>query len=159
MTRLLEADGGMIVTSSHNPLPYNGLKFLQPSGPALRADDAMKLKALWEAKDFDLVDHDEIGKETATGRTHSRHIDSVCDIIDVAGVASQRFKVVLDSINGAGCTVTPMLLGKLGCEVVHLNGEPTGQFAHTPEPVVENLTGPLRRREEAQGRRRLRPGP
>ena len=140
MTRLLEADGGMVVTSSHNPLPYNGLKFLQPIGSALRADDARALKALWETKDFDRAGHDETGTQTATGQTHTRHVDSVCDLIDTTAIAAKRFKVVVDCVNGAGCIVTPMLLGELGCEIVTLNGEPTGQFAHMPEPTVENLT-------------------
>jgi len=139
MTRLLEADGGIIITASHNPHPYNGIKFLQPSGVALRAADAKKLKALWESKFFNTQQGMDVGVETVNNRTHPMHIDAVCAVTDVTGVASRRYRVVLDSINGAGCVVTPMLLSKLGCEVVHINSEPNGKFAHTPEPIEENL--------------------
>jgi phosphomannomutase len=141
MTRLLEADGGVIITASHNPPKYNGIKFLQPSGVGFTAELAAKLKAVWESGEYSHQTGEDIGGETANHRTHPMHIDAVCGTTDVTGVAARRFKVVLDSINGAGCTVTPMLLSKLGCEVVHLNAEPTGRFAHEPEPIEENLTG------------------
>ena len=141
MTRRLEADGGVVITASHNPSPYNGIKFLQPSGVGLTADDAKALKETWLAKDFDLSAADDVGKYSQQKKTHSYHLEAVCAICDVTGISSKRFKVVLDSINGAGCVVTPTLLGMLGCEVVHLNGEATGRFAHTPEPIAENLTG------------------
>lgn len=139
MTRLLEADGGIIITASHNPHPYNGIKFLQPTGVALRAADAEKLKLLWESKKFATQQGMAVGTETVNNRTHPMHIDAVCAVTDVTGVAASRYRVVLDSINGAGCVVTPMLLSKLGCEVVHINSKPDGKFAHTPEPVEENL--------------------
>ena len=139
MTSYLGAAGGIVITASHNPVQYNGIKFLQPTGTGLTAADAMKLKDIWSAGDFTLVGSDRQGAQTANSTTHVVHIDAVCRACDVAGIAARRFKVVLDSVNGAGCTVTPMLLSKLGCEVVHLNGEATGLFAHSPEPVEENL--------------------
>lgn len=141
MTRLLEADGGVIITASHNPHPYNGIKFLQPSGVALPAEQANRLKEIWQGGKFTTQAGLDVGTETINSRTHPMHIDAVLAVTDVTGVASKRFKVVLDSINGAGCVVTPMLLSKLGCEVIHINGQPTGQFVHTPEPIEENLTG------------------
>lgn len=140
MTGRLKADGGVIVTASHNPPAYNGIKFLQPKGCGLTADMAGRLKAIWESKDFVLQGTDGVGTETRDSRTHGIHVDAVCAVTDVTLVASKRFKVVVDSINGAGCVVTPMLLGKLGCELVHINAEPTGRFAHEPEPVEKNLT-------------------
>ena len=140
MTRLLEADGGIIITASHNPHPYNGIKFLQPSGVALRAADAEKLKSIRESKKFTNPQGIDAGVETVNNRTHPMHIDAVCTVTDVTGVSSRRYKVVLDSINGAGCVVTPMLLSKLGCEVIHINSEPNGKFTHAPEPIEENLT-------------------
>ena len=140
MTAKLGADGGVIVTASHNPQPYNGIKFLQPSGTALTATDAIRLKQIYEKGEFALVDGSSQGVASENKKTHSRHIEAICGIVDVIGIASKRFKVVLDSINGAGCVVTPELLGMLGCEVAHINAEATGVFAHQPEPIEQNLT-------------------
>ena len=139
MTRLLEAHGGVIITASHNPHPYNGIKFLQPSGVALPGAQANELKKIWQSGKFATQAGLAVGRESINSRTHPMHIDAVCAVTDVTGVAARRFKVVLDSINGAGCVATPMLLSKLGCEVVHINDRPDGMFAHTPEPIEENL--------------------
>jgi len=141
MTGELGCDGGVIVTASHNPPAYNGIKFLQPSGVGLSAEMANRLKAIWEAKDFHYAPAEQTGGEERCETTHERHIAAVLDTCDAALISGKRFKVVLDSINGAGCVVTPRLLEEFGCEVVHLNSEPTGRFAHTPEPIEENLTG------------------
>ena len=141
MTGRLRASGGVIITASHNPAEYNGIKFLQPTGTGLTAAGAGRLKSLWQGGDFDLPDEGEQGAQSSDATTHDAHVEAVCGVCDVAGVAGRHFKVVLDSINGAGCTVTPMLLARLGCEVVHINAEPNGQFAHAPEPVEENLAG------------------
>ena len=140
MTARLGADGGVIVTASHNPQPYNGIKFLQPSGTGLIADDAAKLKGIYEQGEFALVDASSQGAASQNIKTHSHHIEAVCGVVDVMGIAAKRFKVVLDSINGAGCVVTPELLGMLGCEVAHINAEATGIFAHEPEPIEQNLS-------------------
>jgi len=140
MTAKLAADGGVIVTASHNPVQYNGIKFLQPTGTGLTAEDAMKLKSIWESGQFALVDEDARGTESHDDTAPRRHLDDVLAICDIETIAAKRFKVVLDSINGAGCIATPALLEKLGCEVVHLNAKPDGNFAHNPEPIEENLT-------------------
>lgn len=140
MVTRTKADGGVIITASHNPIEYNGIKFLQPTGPALTARSAAELKRIWQAKGFKPVDARRQGQLTRNTKTHTEHVDAVCNLVDTLGIAAKRFKVVLDSINGAGCVVTPMLLGRLGCEYVHLNSEATGLFAHTPEPVKENIT-------------------
>ena len=140
MTSRLGSAGGVVVTASHNPARYNGIKFLQPTGTGLTAAEAMRLKDVWAAAQFALVGSDGQGTESSNSTTHAVHIDTVCNVCDVTGIAGRRFKVVLDSVNGAGCIATPMLLSKLGCEVVHLNGEATGCFAHPPEPVEENLS-------------------
>ncbi len=140
MTKLLKAAGGVVITGSHNPAQYNGLKFLQPTGTGLTAAMAEKLKAVWQSRQFALADGDHQGQERRQTNTHGLHVDAVCAVIDEKRIASKRFKVVLDSVNGAGCVVSPMLLGRLGCEVCHLNGQATGRFAHAPEPVEENLS-------------------
>ena len=139
MTRHLRADGGVIVTASHNPKEYNGIKFLQPKGVGLTAADAERLKAIWQGGQFAYADVDHLGRCTSDDSTHRRHLEAVLKIVDAGAIAAKDFTVVLDSINGAGCRVTPMLLGELGCQVFHVNGEPTGQFAHKPEPIQENL--------------------
>ncbi len=141
MTRLLEADGGVIVTASHNPQKYNGIKFLQSSGVALTAREADRLEGIRKGGRFEYSDGAGIGVETVDRTTGERHIEAVCATVDVTSVASKKFKVVLDSINGAGGVVTPMLLSRLGCEVVHINAEPTGRFGHEPEPIEANLGG------------------
>jgi len=141
MTRKLGSAGGVIITASHNPVEYNGIKFLQPTGTALPAQQAERLKDIWQSRRFAPADALGQGTESQNNSTHAEHIEAVCDQVDERAIAKRRFKVVLDSINGAGCIVTPMLLERLGCEVVHLNSEPTGRFAHTPEPVAENLEG------------------
>ena len=140
MTSKLSAGGGVIVTASHNPIQYNGIKFLQPTGTGLTAEDAMKLKALWESGEFTIVADDARGVESQDETAEQKHIEDVLAICDVPAIASKRFKVVLDSINGAGCIASRDLMEQLGCELIHLNAEPTGQFAHNPEPVAENLT-------------------
>ncbi|HUT60864.1 MAG TPA: phosphoglucosamine mutase [Phycisphaerae bacterium] len=139
MTSKLKAAGGIVITASHNPAEYNGIKFLQPTGTGLTAADAGRLRDIWESRRFALAGPDELGGESSELRTHGLHVDAVCAATDVTAVAAQRFKVVVDSINGAGCVVTPMLLGRLGCEVAQINGEPTGRFAHAPEPIEGNL--------------------
>ena len=141
MTRQLQADGGVVVTASHNPIQWNGIKFLRSNGVGLSAAQADRLKQIWADEAFTYASPADCGHESTNTQTHVAHLKAVTDITDVTGVAAKRFKVVLDSINGAGCVVTPMLLGILGCELVHLNERPTGLFAHTPEPIAENLTG------------------
>jgi phosphomannomutase len=140
MTRLGRAEGGIVVTASHNPKQYNGIKFLQPAGVGLTADQAAQLKQIWQDGEFALSDVDHLGRIGSDESTHQRHLDAVLEIVDAPAIARRKYKVVLDSINGAGCTVTPMLLTRLGCEVFHVNGSPSGHFAHQPEPIAENLT-------------------
>jgi phosphomannomutase len=141
MTRKLQADGGVVITASHNPIQWNGIKFLRPDGVGLSAEQAGELKAIWEAGRFTLAQATICGDESVNSQTHDSHIRAVTAIVDVTGIAARRFKVVLDSVNGAGCVPTSTLLSKLGCTVVHLNDRPTGLFAHAPEPTGENLTG------------------
>ncbi|MDW8263654.1 MAG: hypothetical protein RMJ35_14085, partial [Phycisphaerales bacterium] len=82
---------------------------------------------------------EQLQTPTRNTEAHAVHLRRVLDHVDVLGISSRRFKIVLDSVNGAGCVPTATLLGKLGCQVVHLNGEPTGRFAHDPEPIEANL--------------------
>lgn len=141
MTRRLKADGAAVITASHNPIQWNGIKFLRPSGLALSVEQAAELKRIWQAGRFAYVEPARCGRSAASDATHETHVQAALSLADVPAVAARRFKVVLDSVNGAGCAATAMLLERLGCKLTHLNGEPTGLFAHTPEPTRENLTG------------------
>ena len=139
MTRHLKCAGGVVITASHNPVEYNGIKFLRSDGIAFPADQALQIQQSYHQQDFDLQDSLAVGSAATETKSHALHIDSVLQICDRNLIASQRFKVVLDSINGAGCVVTANLLGALGCELIHLNERPTGIFGHTPEPTAANL--------------------
>ncbi len=139
MIKRLSADGGVIITASHNPSPYNGIKFMTPSGVNLPVEQAARLKTIWESGRFHTAGTP--GKVTRDDRTHRLHIDAVKAIVNVPAIRGRKFKVVLDSINGAGSVPTAMLLAELGCELVHINGRPTGEFVHEPEPIARNLTG------------------
>ena len=141
MVQHLSADAGMIATASHNPIQWNGLKFLNAMAIAPPPADAELIKKLYTQQKTDLVRVEKLIAPTKNTQTHALHLKRVLDHVDVLGISSKRFKVVLDSVNGAGCVVTATLLSKLGCQVVHLNGTPDGQFAHEPEPTEKNLTG------------------
>ncbi len=140
MTAKIGAAGGVVITASHNPGRYNGLKFLRSGGEALRGEQALELKRVRQRGEFAYVRWDRQGTETANDRANHEHVRAVCDRCDAEAVARRKFTVVLDSVNGAGCLETPMLLERLGCNLVHINAEPSGIFAHEPEPVESNLS-------------------
>jgi len=138
MIKHLSADGGIVITASHNPMPYNGIKFMTPEGLNLPAELAEQLKRTWQSGRFAAADTP--GAVTAEPGTHALHVRTVLGIVDAGAIAAKGFRVVLDSINGAGCVGTARLVRELGCELIHLNGEPTGEFAHEPEPIAANLS-------------------
>ena len=138
MIHALHADGGIIVTASHNPTPWNGLKCLDGDGLAPSKEDAEEIIRRF---------HERITLEPKVGgmlvvnsKGDDTHIAKLLGVIDPQPIREKRFRVVLDSINGAGCASGLKLLELLGCKVLQLNGDPTGEFAHTPEPKAENLT-------------------
>jgi phosphomannomutase len=135
------AAGGVMITASHNPIIWNGIKFFTPQGCALPPELAEQVFDRYRRKAFDLVKVDRLGGVSQDESTNEQHVARVLEVVDVDAIRRMRMKVVLDSINGGGCVSGRMLLEKLGCEVVHINGEPNGRFAHTPEPIAENLTG------------------
>ena len=140
MIRELACSGGVVVTASHNPAQYNGIKLLLSNAVAPPADAAERIKQHFFDKHFTVVDSANIGKVTFNEQTDSTHIRKVLAIIDKEAIAAKRFKVALDSANGAGGPVTKKMLSELSCEVVAINDEPTGLFAHTPEPTAESET-------------------
>jgi phosphomannomutase len=141
MVKHLGADAGMIATASHNPIQWNGLKFLNSSAIALPADVAEEIKRFYDEGKAEWARVEQLVAPRKNSETHALHVKRVLDYVDTLGIASKRFKVVLDSVNGAGCVATATMLNKLGCQLVHLHGTPDGQFAHEPEPTEKNLVG------------------
>ena len=140
MVRELGCEGGIVITASHNPIPYNGIKLMLSNGVAPPVDTAGIIRERFFAKHYHLVESIQCGRITSDDRTDQVHIDKVLAIVNAEQIASKGYRVVLDSINGAGARVTKKLLTTLGCKVVAINDEPTGLFAHEPEPTAANLT-------------------
>ncbi len=140
MASHLGCQGGIVITASHNPVQWNGIKFLRDDGIAYPADQAKEIHRIYHEKVFNLCDSLNVAKGSSNDGSHALHIETVLKLCDKDLIASKKFKVVLDSVNGAGCVATAELLRQLGCETIHLNSEPTGIFAHVPEPIEENLS-------------------
>jgi phosphomannomutase len=140
MIKHLNADAGVIATASHNPIEWNGLKFLNRFAVAPPPQDAADIKRLYDDNRSRVaVVHDLIPPQR-NSETHALHVKRVLEHVDLLGISSKRFKVVLDSVNGAGCVSAATLLNKLGCQLAHMNAVPNGKFAHEPEPTETNLT-------------------
>ncbi|MBQ4532101.1 MAG: phosphoglucosamine mutase [Alistipes sp.] len=148
-----KADGGIIITASHNPKQWNALKLLNERGEFLNDKEGKRVLALAEDEAFVFPEIDSIGKVLSREDFNATHIQQVLALpmVDVEAVKARRFKVVVDAVNSIGGVVIPALLEQLGCEVVKLNCEPTGEFAHNPEPLPEHLTeiSEVIRREKA----------
>jgi phosphomannomutase len=136
------AHGGIILTASHNPRQWNALKLLDARGEFLNAAAGAEILSAAEAGDFVYPDVDGIGRVVETVDFTARHIAGVLalPLVDVEAVRERKFRVVVDAVNSVGGVAIPALLLEMGCEVVCLNCEPTGEFAHNPEPLPENLT-------------------
>mgnify|MGYP000468265187 CR=1 FL=1 len=137
------AAGGIIITASHNPRQWNALKLLNEKGEFLTAANGNEVLAIAEKEDFEYADVDHLGKYTEDNSFNKRHIESVLalKLVDVEAIRNAHFKVCVDSINSVGGVILPELLDALGVEYTFLNGEPTGDFAHNPEPLEKNLGG------------------
>ena len=151
MVRQLGCSGGVIITASHNPIQYNGIKLLLDNGVAPPPETAGQIRRHFFNKEFSLVDSRDCGKVTKNEKTDKTHIAKVLAIVDKKKIAAKKFKVVLDSVNGAGGRVTKKLLAELGCKVSAINEEPTGLFAHKPEPTAANLTDLCKAVKREQG--------
>lgn len=139
MTRQLNCAGGVVITASHNPAEYNGIKLLLGDGVAPPSRLAEQIKKVFLEKDFELVGPANRGRISQNDQTDVVHIEKVLAIVEKDTIVGKKFKVVLDSVNGAGGRVCGRLLEELGCDVVAMNNEPTGLFVHVPEPTKENL--------------------
>ena len=141
--RMSGADGGIIITASHNPRHWNALKLLNEEGEFLTAADGAEVLDIAEREDFVYADVDGLGSYTDDDSFDERHIEEVMNLemLDLEAVKNRKFRVVVDSINSVGGVILPKLLDRLGVEYKFLNGEATGDFAHNPEPIAANLTG------------------
>jgi len=137
-----KADGGIIITASHNPKQWNALKLLNSEGEFLSDAEGKRVLALAEDDAFLYPEVDALGKVVSRESFNDRHIAMVLALpaVDVEAVRRRRFRVVVDAVNSVGGVVIPKLLRELGCDVVELNCTPDGQFAHNPEPLPQNLT-------------------
>jgi len=132
--------GGVYISASHNPEDENGLKFYRPDGIILFPDQAEEIIAAWRTRGFSTVAYDKIGAIECASGAIEQHIERVASLVDCDLIRSARLKVVIDCNNGAGCLCTEDLLTRLGVlRVDVMNGEPTGRFAHKPEPVPEHM--------------------
>ena len=136
------ADGGIIITASHNPRHWNALKLLNNKGEFLTAADGNEVLAIADAEAFEYADVDHIGKYCEEN-FDERHIDAVLNLklVDQEAIKKAGFRVAVDSINSVGGIILPPLLDRLGVKYTFLNGEANGDFSHNPEPLEKNLGG------------------
>ena len=141
--RMAGADGGIIITASHNPRQWNALKLLNSEGEFLTAADGAEVLHIAETEDFQYAEVDQLGKCTIDDTFNRRHIDSVLQLklVDVEAIRKRQFRVCVDTINSVGGIILPELFQALGVDYEILNGECTGDFAHNPEPLEKNLHG------------------
>ena len=148
----LKATGGIAITASHNPMQWNGLKFISKTGLFLNADENEHLWSIADSKQYKYASGDKLGKHSTDESFLQKHIDLVLKLpyIDVKQIKEKKFKIVVDCINAAGGTIVPKLLHDLGCEVTEMNCDVSGIFTRNPEPIPENLEELCLRVREAQ---------
>lgn len=138
-----KADGGIIITASHNPKQWNALKLLNASGEFLNAAEGAEVLDVADSGDVDFAEVDDLGTVYTNNTYNLRHIGQVLglDLVDVDAIRKADFTVAVDAVNSVGGIVIPQLLRALGVKnIIEVNCEPTGRFAHNPEPIPENLT-------------------
>lgn len=140
--RFLKATGGIAITASHNPVQWNGMKFIGSHGLFLDADENKDMLSLANRSgNVTFAPWDRTGSHESIPHMIESHIQSVLalEYLDVASIRRRKFKVVVDCINGSGGVIIPQLLSRLGCDVIAIHDDVSGVFAHTPEPLPENL--------------------
>jgi phosphomannomutase len=141
--KMEKAAGGIILTASHNPKQWNALKLLNASGEFISGTEAEKVLLIAEEQKFEYADINSLGTYSASNQYIQKHIDEILKLplVDVKAIREKKFKVVVDAVNSSGGIAVPMLLKALGVDkIIELNCEPTGHFAHNPEPLPEHLT-------------------
>ena len=139
---LEKAGGGIILTASHNPKEWNALKLLNEKGEFISAADGAEVLRLVSEKNVTYAAVDQLGGYRADDSYIQKHIDKILALpmVDTAAVQAKKYKIVVDAINSTGALAVPPLLEALGCQVVVINGDITGHFAHNPEPLKEHLS-------------------
>ncbi|WP_405198321.1 phosphoglucosamine mutase [Christiangramia sp. LLG6405-1] len=139
---LENADGGIILTASHNPKQWNALKLLNSKGEFLDGEAGALILEIAEKENFDFAEVDDLGKITVIDDYIDRHIEEVLKLklVDADKISSAKFKVAVDAVNSTGGIAIPALLKRMGVEVIELYCEPNGHFPHNPEPLREHLT-------------------
>ena len=137
-----KADGGIILTASHNPKEWNALKLLNEQGEFISMQDGGALLEIAEKGDFGFAGVEQLGRVVSKNEYIALHIQKVLDLplVDVGSIRARKFKIVVDGVNSTGGIAVPALLERLGAEVVRLYCEPNGRFPHNPEPLKEHLT-------------------
>ena len=150
--RMAGADGGIIITASHNPRQWNALKLLNSEGEFLTAADGAEVLRIAEAEDFQYAEVDQLGSLTIDDSYNRRHIDAVLGLklVDVEAIRQRKFRVCADTINSVGGIILPELFQALGVDYEILNGDCTGDFAHNPEPLEKNLHGIMDRMKSGE---------
>ena len=148
--RMAGADGGIIITASHNPRQWNALKLLNNDGEFLTAADGAEVLHIAESEDFDYAAVDQLGTCTIDDTYNRRHIDSVLQLqlVDVEAIRKRKFRVCADTINSVGGIILPEFFQALGIDYEILNGDCNGDFAHNPEPMEKNLHDIMTRTKE-----------
>ena len=138
-----KAAGGIILTASHNPIQWNALKLLNEKGEFISGQDGEDMLEIAKNEDFDFVDVKKLGSYKTDDTWLQKHIDMILKLplVDVEAIKNRNFKVIVDAVNSTGGIAVPMILEALGVtQITKLHCEPTGYFAHNPEPLPENLT-------------------
>jgi phosphomannomutase len=137
-----KADGGIILTASHNPIQWNALKLLNEKGEFISGDDGKKVLEIAEAEDFDFAQVTKLGHYQKKDGYITKHIEEILKLplVDVEAVRKRGFNIVVDAVNSTGGIAVPKLLKAMGVSVKEMYCEPTGHFPHNPEPLPENIT-------------------
>ena len=138
-----KAQGGIILTASHNPKQWNALKLLNHKGEFLSAADGEEILKIAEAGTMTFKDVNKLGKVTSDNDALNKHIEAILamPLVDISAIAKSKFRIAVDAVNSSGGIAVPMLLKALGVEdIIEIYCEPTGQFPHNPEPLPEHLT-------------------
>jgi phosphomannomutase len=139
--RKLRARGGIAITASHNPIQWNALKLVNSGGMFLSPGEGEEVRKLFDRGAIDYRPYNRLGSVSLDMTMLDHHLEQILslDVVNVNRIRKTRYRVVIDTVNGAGSVISPVLLEELGCRVVELNTEPTGYFAHSPEPIPRNL--------------------